>query len=122
MPHILIVDDHKQVRDSLRALVTTQEPYWEFSEAVNGREAVEVFRKTQPEVAVLDIAMEEMDGIAAAYEIRKIAAHAKIVVMSNRYTARDASVVARLLGVDAFIDKKDAATNLIPTIKHLLAV
>jgi DNA-binding NarL/FixJ family response regulator len=122
MPHILIVDDHKEARDNLRALFKTQQPYWELSEAESGKQALEMFRKAQFEVVILDIVMEEMSGIEAAYETQKIAPDTKIVIISSRYTARDASVVARLLGVNAFVDKAQAAETLIPEIKRLLAV
>ena len=100
----------------------TQQPYWELSEAESGKQALEMFRKAQFEVVILDIVMEEMSGIEAAYETQKIAPDTKIVIISSRYTARDASVVARLLGVNAFVDKAQAAETLIPEIKRLLAV
>ena len=40
--HILIADDHKVVRDTLRSLLKEQRPLWEVSEAADGHEAVEV--------------------------------------------------------------------------------
>ena len=73
MPRVLIVDDQKFVRDALRDLLAAKEPYWELSEAANGYEAVDLVRRTTPEVVVLDIVMDGMGGVAAACDIQAIA-------------------------------------------------
>jgi DNA-binding NarL/FixJ family response regulator len=122
MPHILIVDDHEFVREALRNLIKIDEPAWQLSEATDGKEAVEIFRKTEPEVVVLDIVMQEMNGVAAAYEIRKIAPEAKFVFISNHYAGAEASMFACALHAAAFVQKAEASRALIPTIKRLLAV
>jgi hypothetical protein len=46
---VLIVDDQQFVRDTLRSLFTEQQPHWDLSEASNGLEAVELFRKAAPD-------------------------------------------------------------------------
>src|SRR5579864_4713475 len=103
MVHVLIADDHKGVRENLCSLVNKQQPYWKLSEAANGKEAIELFRETPPDVAVLDIVMEPIGGIAAAYEIRRTHPGTKIIFISNHYNVREASVVTRLLGAGAFV-------------------
>ncbi len=118
--HILIADDHKLVRENLRSVLREQQPCWEVSEASNGQEAVELFRRTSPDVAVLDIVMEPVGGVAAAYEIQRINPTSKIIFISNHYNIRQASVVTRLLGAGAFVPKSEAVKSLIPTIKRLL--
>src|SRR5579883_1356764 len=106
--HILIADDHGPVRDQLRSVLRKSQPHWEISEAADGSEAIEVFRKAAPDVAVLDIVMAPVGGVAAAYEIRRINSNAKIIFISGHYTMRDASIVTRLLGAGAFVQKDDA--------------
>jgi DNA-binding NarL/FixJ family response regulator len=101
--HILIADDHKFVRENLRSVLREQQPCWEVSEASNGQEAVELFRRTSPDVAVLDIVMEPVGGVAAAYEIQRINPTSKIIFISNHYNIRQASVVTGLLGAGAFV-------------------
>jgi len=120
MVHILIADDHKAVRDNLRSLVNKQQPNWKLSEAANGQEAIELFRNAPPDVAVLDIVMEPVGGIAAAYEIKRTHPDTKIVFISNHYNVREASVVTRLLGAGAFVPKTEAVRLLVPTIQRLL--
>jgi NarL family two-component system response regulator LiaR len=121
MPHVLIVDDQEFVRAALCNLIKLDEPAWQLSEASDGQEALEVFRKTAPEVVVLDIVMDGMNGLEAAWRMREIAPDAKIVFISSNYTTRDACGVARLLA-GAFVPKSEAGRSLIPTIKRLLKV
>ncbi|HZP31920.1 MAG TPA: response regulator transcription factor [Candidatus Acidoferrales bacterium] len=120
MARVLIVDDQEHVRKALRAMFESHEPQWELSEAEDGRQAVEFTRSIKPDVVVMDIVMDGMNGVAAACEIRQTAPAAKLVLISSHYTSSDASVLSRLLGVGAFVQKADAGTVLIPTIKRLL--
>jgi NarL family two-component system response regulator LiaR len=121
MPRILIVDDHEFVRATLCKLIKLDEPAWQLSEASDGSEAVEVFRRTAPEVVVLDIVMDGMTGLEAAWRMREISPEAKIVFISSQFTTRDACGMARLFA-GAFVPKSEAGRALIPTIKRLLTV
>src|SRR5207245_1740040 len=91
----------------------------ELSEAANGHEAVDLVRRTTPEVVVLDIVVDGMGGVAAACEIQAIASEITIVFMSAYYTAGEASVITRFLGAGAFVQKAETGRLLIPTIKRL---
>jgi DNA-binding NarL/FixJ family response regulator len=71
-------------------------------------------------VAVLDIVMHPMGGIAAAYEIRRIKPDAKISFISSHYNPGEASTITRLLGAGAFVPKSEAVKMLIPTITRIL--
>jgi DNA-binding NarL/FixJ family response regulator len=121
MVRVLIADDHKAVRDNLRSMLNEQQPQWEISEASSGQEAVDVFRKAAPDVAVLDIVMMPVGGVAAAYEMRRIDPKAKIILISGHYAPGDASVITRLLGAGAFVPKSDAVRQLVPTIQRILS-
>ena len=118
--HILIADDHKVVRDTVRSLVKKEQPHWEVSEAADGHEAVEIFRQTTPDVSVLDIVMHPVGGVTAAYEIRRVNPTSKIIFISSHYTMEQAAVLARLLGAGAFIPKAEMNKLLIPTIERVL--
>jgi len=120
VPRVLIVDDQKFVRDTLLSFLSAQEPDWELSEAVNGEQALEISRNTAPDVVVLDIVMDVMNGVVAACGIRQIAPDTKIVFISSHYTTGDASVISRLVGAEAFIQKSETGRLLVPTIKRLL--
>ena len=62
-PRIAIVDDNPDVRRLIRRILQSQGNYSLF-EATNGREAVELARKEQPNLMILDLMMPEMDGFA----------------------------------------------------------
>jgi CheY-like chemotaxis protein len=122
LPHILIVDDHECVRKGLCNSIKIAEPAWQLSEAASGKEALEVVREVEPEIVVVDIVMNDMNGFEAAHQIRQINPNAKIVFISSQYRIHDASGMPRLLGDGAFVQKAEASSVLLPTIKRLLNI
>jgi DNA-binding NarL/FixJ family response regulator len=120
MTSVLVVDDHELVRRNICSLLA-DETGFELREAENGRIAVDMSQKQRPDVVVLDLVMPVMNGIEAAYEISRIAPHAKIVFISSHYTAEQTTAMVRLFGAD-FVQKSEVAKELIPTINRLLDV
>jgi DNA-binding NarL/FixJ family response regulator len=78
---ILIADDHALFRDSLRSLLTAR-GLEVVGEASNGREAVEMTRDLTPEVVLMDLAMPEVDGLAATRLISADQPEVKVVVLT----------------------------------------
>jgi YesN/AraC family two-component response regulator len=62
---LLSVDDHPIVRDGIVRLIATQPDMKLIAEATDGQEAVEQFRKHQPDVTLMDLQMPTMNGIDA---------------------------------------------------------
>src|SRR4051794_7394561 len=62
---ILLADDHAVVRQGFKLILAAQPDMEIIGEAGNGREAVELAEKLQPEVVVMDVAMPELNGIEA---------------------------------------------------------
>jgi DNA-binding NarL/FixJ family response regulator len=118
---VLVVDDQAFVRKTIRSMIADKTG-WQLCEAENGKVAVDVTKKNQPDVVVLDLVMPVMGGLAAAYEIGKIAPDAKIVFISSHYTPEQASSLTRLFGASRFVPKSEMGKELIPTIKKLLTV
>ena len=117
---VLLADDHPAVRKTLRALLT------EYSvricgEAENGRKAIDKASELQPDVVILDLVMPEMNGLEAAYEIRRRAPSCKIILLSLHYSPQDGLAFANALGADAFIHKSALASDLIPAIGRVLS-
>ena len=64
--------------------------------------------------------MPVMNGIQAAFEIRRIAPSTKILFLSVQESTPEAEAAVRLLGADGFVSKSTAGTELIPKLKRLL--
>lgn len=116
---IVIVDDHRGVRKTLRALLA-QEPHWRIYDVESAALALDLIREIHPHIAVLDLVMPGMNGVELAIEIRQLENAPKIVLMSSHYTSEEAAVLARLFGDGNFVPKAEAGILLIATINRLL--
>ncbi len=110
---ILIADDEAirvmTLRTQLRAL-----GFDVVAEATNGREAVELAERYHPDLAILDIKMPELDGIAAA---REITARGPIpVILLTAYSEPELVERATEAGVFAYLVKPVSEEDLLPTI------
>jgi DNA-binding NarL/FixJ family response regulator len=79
--NILIADDHALFRDSLRSLLEAR-GLTVLGEARNGREAVELARRIQPQIVLMDLSMPEMDGLAATRLISAEQPEVKVVILT----------------------------------------
>jgi two-component system, NarL family, response regulator len=80
---VLIADDHLIVRQGLVALLEQEPDMMVVGQARDGLEAVTGFREHQPDVALMDLRMPEMDGVAAITAICGQFAHARIIVLTT---------------------------------------
>jgi DNA-binding NarL/FixJ family response regulator len=79
---ILLVDDHKLVRAGLRNIIEQRSNMLIIGEASDGREAIKIVAKLQPNVIVMDVAMPGLNGIEAAKQIYKNHPKIKIIGLS----------------------------------------
>ena len=80
---VLIADDHSVVREGLVSLIGRRADMAVVGEASNGREAVDLWKKHQPDVTLLDLRMPELDGVGAIKEIRTEDESARIIVLTT---------------------------------------
>lgn len=113
---ILLADDHTVMRRGLRLLLESQPDFSVVAEAADGRQAVEQAEATQPDVAIIDIAMPNLSGIEAAQRIATDLPQTAIVILSMH---SDESYVLRALKVGAkgYLLKDSAEGDLIDAIK-----
>jgi DNA-binding NarL/FixJ family response regulator len=118
---VLLVDDHPAARRTARAVLNDMGMNVAVvcGEAENGKRAIEKVRSLEPDIVLLDIGMPEMDGVQAAYEIRRIAPYAKIVFFTVN-DSPEAITAAKLLGVEALVAKSSPARVLVSTIEKLV--
>lgn len=79
---ILIADDHTLFRDSLRSLLASR-GFEVIGEAREGKEAVDLTRRLQPEIVLMDLAMPGLDGLAATRLISAEMPEVKVVVLTG---------------------------------------
>jgi len=104
---IIIVDDHKIIRDGLRVLLERDPTFKVIGEAADGRAGVEITLRLKPEVVVMDLAMPELNGIEACRQLRA-AGFAGGIAMLSSHDERRFVIQAREAGADAYVHKEFA--------------
>lgn len=80
---ILVAEDHTIVRDGIVALLSQEPGLSVVAQASNGREAVKLWEKQRPDVALMDLQLPELDGISAIRQVRSIDPDARIIVLTT---------------------------------------
>lgn len=86
---IMLVDDHPAFRKGIAALIDSEPGLKVVAETGDGREAVELFRRTQPDVVLMDLRLPGMGGVEATMAIRKEFPDARIIVLTTFDTDED---------------------------------
>ena len=113
---ILLVDDHKIMRDGLRAIFRNSAEFRVAGEAETGPDAVRFCREHSPDIVVMDIAIPGLDGIEATAEIVRHSSDSKIVILSM-YDDDDSVVRAIRSGALAFVLKRASDSDLIDALR-----
>lgn len=92
---VLLADDEAMVRAGVAAILAADPQIEVVAEAGHGGEAVELVRSHRPDVALLDIRMPELDGLAAAAEIRRVMPETAVVMLT---TFSEVTYITRALG------------------------
>ena len=112
---ILLADDHTLMRQGLRHILETSEDFDIVAEAASGIEAVEAARTHKPDIAIMDVAMKELNGIEATSQILKHSPHTGVLMLSmysdERYVLRAVKAGAR-----GYLLKNSAGDELIQAI------
>jgi DNA-binding NarL/FixJ family response regulator len=103
---ILVVDDNPSVRRYLRGILEQYNNWRVCDEARNGEEAIERFRKTRPDLIVLDFQMPEMNGLEAARAISRLSPETPILIITL-YLSRQLCEEARKVGARGACAKTD---------------
>jgi DNA-binding NarL/FixJ family response regulator len=116
---VMLVEDYAHYRRRLRALLEREPDMTVVAETDDGRRAVGLARETAPHVAVLDVAMPVLDGMAAARLLRSEAPGLKIIGLSG-YPRELVAGGMLAAGAEAFIQKEHAHEELVPVIRRLI--
>ncbi len=113
---IILADDHTVIRSGLRMLLERQTDMEVIGEAADGREAVDLAERESPDVAVIDIAMPNLNGIEAARQVVAKNPKVSVVILSMH---SDESYIMRALkaGARAYLLKDSAEGDLIRAVR-----
>jgi DNA-binding NarL/FixJ family response regulator len=99
MLRILIADDHTLLRQGLRRILESRSDFTVVAEAGSGLEAIELARQHQPDVAIIDVAMKELNGIEATAAVLRCSPRTAVLMLSmhsdERYVMRAVKAGAR---------------------------
>jgi DNA-binding NarL/FixJ family response regulator len=114
----LVVDDNDNFRASCIEYLNFQSDLNIVGEAKNGREAIKLIRKLNPDIVFMDISMPKMDGLTAAHLIKEKFPSIKVVIITI-HEKEIFKVVADSLAVDGFISKSSISEELPKLLKKL---
>lgn len=116
MIRILLADDHALVRQGFRMILAAQPDMQIVGEAGNGREAVELAEKLQPDVVVMDVTMPELNGIEATRRLTTVAPRARVLALSMH---KDSVYVREILraGARGYLLKDSVDADLLVAVR-----
>jgi two-component system, NarL family, response regulator NreC len=113
---IVLADDHELIRESIASLLREVPDFEVVGQSTNGRQLLELVERLQPDVAVVDVSMPELNGVEAARRLREVSQRTRVIALSA-YT--DGAYIRDMIdaGVVAYIIKSGASKDLIQAIR-----
>ncbi len=113
---LLVVDDHEVVRQGLASLLDRRDAFQVVAEAGNVAEALEMARKYEPDIVVMDVRLPDGSGIEACREIRADLPKTKVVILTS-YPDEEAVLSAIIAGASGYLLKQIRARDLVAAIE-----
>jgi DNA-binding NarL/FixJ family response regulator len=113
---VLLVDDHKIMRDGIKAILSRGEEFRVVGEAESGPDAVQSVKRHHPDLVLMDIGLPGLNGVETTVEILRFHPECKIVILSM-YDDENSVVSAIRSGARAFILKKASDTDLLEALR-----
>src|SRR5579871_7007155 len=113
---VLLVDDHKIMRDGIKAILRHSDDFQVMGESETGTEAVQICKTKRPDIILMDIGLPGLNGIETTTEILRHCPDAKIVILSM-YDDEHSVVSAIRSGVRAFVLKKASDNDLLDALR-----
>lgn len=117
MPYdILLVEDHKIVRDGVRTILERSSEFRVVGEVETGTDAVQFCKKSHPDLVLMDIALPGMNGIEATTEIMRHSPQTRVLILSM-YDDESSVLGAIRSGARAFVLKRASSGDLIDALR-----
>lgn len=116
--NIIIVDDHKIVRDGIRAMLMCQKLFSVVADVASGHELFEIIESQNPDIIVLDIAMPEMNGVEITEKLSQEYPTVKVLILSANAT-EEWIVSAVKAGAMGFLPKECSRDEFIKALNYI---
>ncbi|MBI5829703.1 MAG: response regulator transcription factor [Chloroflexi bacterium] len=117
---IVLADDHRIVRQGLRALLEAQNDLRVIAETGDGLEAVELVERLRPDVLVVDVMMPGLNGLEVTRQVRQRWPTTKVVVLSMRASKPFVAEALRH-GAGAYVLKASGVADLVLAVREVIA-
>jgi DNA-binding NarL/FixJ family response regulator len=117
---VLLVDDHKIMRDGLKAILGRVQDFRVVGEAENGTDAVQMVKRLRPHLVLMDIGLPGLSGTESTIEILRAVPECRIVMLSM-YDDEHSVVSSIRAGARAFILKKASDNDLLEAMRMVAA-
>ncbi len=115
---LLLIEDHQVVRQGLAALLSATEGMEVVGSAGDGMEALDIFRKTQPDVTLIDLQMPKMGGVETIRQLRGEFPQARFIVLTT-FDGDEDIYRALQAGARAYLLKGMPLDELLTTIRNV---
>jgi DNA-binding NarL/FixJ family response regulator len=117
---VLLVDDHKIMRDGIKAILSRGSEFRVIGEAENGPDAVQFTKKLRPHLVLMDIGLPGLNGVETTQEILRFHGECKVVILSM-YDDENSVVGAIRAGARGFILKRASDMDLVEALRMVAA-
>lgn len=116
---ILIIDDHPLFREGIKAIIERTTRYEVVGEAGNGRQGLQMARKLNPDLALVDMSLPDQSGLELIRDILKFSSKTRVMIVSM-HSKIDYIVKAFQAGALGYLVKESAAEMLLEGIDYVL--
>ena len=117
---IIIAEDHTILRAGLRALLSTQKEFEVIGEAGDGREAIRVADKLEPDLMLIDLSMPKLNGMEAIHEIKRRNPQIKVIALTV-HKNEEYILAALEAGANGYVLKDASQGELFMAIQYVMA-
>jgi DNA-binding NarL/FixJ family response regulator len=115
---VLIADDHRLFAEALEAILATDDRIEVVGQASDGGQAVELARRLEPDIVLMDVSMPVLDGFEATREIRAASDGVHVLMLTGSNSRADVDR-SREAGASGYVTKDRIASELVSVIVEL---
>jgi DNA-binding NarL/FixJ family response regulator len=116
MTTVVLADDHRVVREGLRALLERNQDISVVGEAPDGREAVKMAANLKPDVVIMDISMPVLNGIDATQQVIEVSPSSRVIILSM-YSTSEHIFRAFKAGAQGYLLKESAGSDVVNAVR-----